>query len=228
MKKEKPLSYLAKLARARGVRRINAEQRIAQNQNLPERIREAARESIRELRGAIEATMLRTRSGKPIAGRKEQLQANLEKLNKINARESFGLGRHGQSNLVTRYELNKAASGKPAAYTEAETKVFYRATQKAWDRPGVNPKQRNEAILEYYGRKNLADLVQEVITENKMALRALEIQPHGELTDEERATFGEEAQLDTLDYDVSSPTVSAAGKMTLQAALGLIVEPKRK
>lgn len=219
--------YRAGLEREKAQRRIAAYQKVTRNENLPERVREQARTSIKELRSAINATRQRTKSGRTIKSRtKEGLDTSLEVLRELNSRGNFYIGRSGQSNAVTQSEINKASVGLESQYTRAQVKIFYRATQKAWQKPGIGEHNRNEAILSYYGRTNLAAFVEEVLAQNQVALRAQNALPES-LTEEQRAFYEKEQQVDNADAEKGSPTYMA-NVITFEAAARLINEPERR
>lgn len=79
----------------------------------------------------------------------------------------------GRRNLAsTQTQLNAASVGAASMYTQEQVRIFYRATQAAWQRPGVKLQDRNQAILEYYGYENLSQLVSDVLTMNVAAEEA--------------------------------------------------------
>lgn len=75
----------------------------------------------------------------------------------------------------TQMQLNAASVEGVSEFTQAEVKIFFKATQRAWQRPGVSVKERLPAILEYYGYENLSELVSDILTLNQEAVRNSEI-----------------------------------------------------
>ena len=204
MAKKGSYGYRAGLERKKAQRRIEWHERILSRQNLPTRTRERHESEIRDLKAAQEATRQRTKSGKVISGRSdaEKMDANLKKLESMNKRATMYSKASERSMKAATLELNKASVGdKSSRFSKQEAQVFYRATQPAWQRAGVSITERNEEILAYYGRTNLAEFVEEVIEANKIAIRAAEVMPEEELSEESKERYDNEADVqDKPDY----------------------------
>ena len=227
--KEIPLSKQAYNARRQAQRRIKAYKRELETPNLSADVREMYETAIRDLRQQQANTRMRTKSGHIIPGRNtDSVRKALTELQTLNKRGTVYIGTNRQSFITTQNELNKASVGDLSAqYTKAEVKIFYKATQKAWQRDDVGEHERNKAILEYYGRTNLASFVDEVLKQNRAAVKASEILPTLGMSDEQREEYEEEQRHDNEDGEKGSPTYMADVK-TFEATANYIVEPERQ
>lgn len=105
---------------------------------------------------------------------KDDLKIAARNLTRMNVHAEIGRGEQARKNFLTQQELNTAESysligPRLGEFSSEEVKIFYRATQKAWE--GVsNENNRNEAILKYYGRTDLREFVREVLEMNKKAV----------------------------------------------------------
>lgn len=54
--------------------------------------------------------------------------------------------------------------------SRVKMKIFWRATQNIWQRPGIPPEKRLDAIKEAYGTNNLFEIFDKVMANNKKAL----------------------------------------------------------
>lgn len=225
MAKRDTYGYRAELARKRADVRIKGIKKILRSENLFESTRKMFMKEVMELTASKAATRTRTSSGRVIPGRTQaDLNASLERLNaKIEATTIY-TGDRRRAFKVTQSEINKASAGLPSEYTKAEAKIFYRATQKGWQRPGVNEHNRNEAILEYYGRTNLAAFMKEVLDMNELAVKASEMDTKKVMTEEEEKEYEEAAKRDNADGEKGSPSYQSA-VITLEEFANLVNEP---
>lgn len=108
--------------------------------------------------------------GKRVTRSDAEITRGLQKASQELSQSRY-ITQRGHRNLAsTQSQLNAASTGAVSEYTKEEVKIFYRATQKAWQRPGVSVQDRNQAILEYYGYENLSELVSDVLTLNQQAV----------------------------------------------------------
>lgn len=180
-------------------------------------VAQGAQKRIDSIRKQMEGTYINDRSGKRIQGRTqaERTEALTNLANDLRETQYLAQPRNMRSLKTTTSELNKASSGAASTYTTEEVKIFYRATQRAWQRKGVDIKHRNEAILEYYGRDNLADFVEEILTMNTEAVKASQTKPQEKMTKEQREMADNEADIkeaqsspDYLNKVISAPDPS--------------------
>ena len=152
-------------------------------------IEQGYRKRIAELEEAKKATYVTRVSdaGKRIQRSDAEITQGIQAASRKIMENRF-MSKRGQQNLrSTQMQLNAASVNAESMYTKAEVQVFYRATQKAWQREGVSIKERNMAILEYYGYENLAELVSDVLAINKEALDKTKRTPQDEgLTPEQK------------------------------------------
>ena len=72
---------------------------------------------------------------------------------------------------LTQQQMRLASVGDESSiYTEAESHIFYRATQRAWQKEGIPRDQRDEAILDYYGFESLSEAISTVLAANWRAV----------------------------------------------------------
>lgn len=215
MAKRDTYGYRAERERAKAETRIRGIEGVLRNENLTAPGRERFERKISELREAQFATRQRTREGRIIEGRTRlTLSAALEKLKGLNRMLDQFIGSARRANKITQSEINAASEGlESSQYTEAEVKVFYRATQKAWNRPDVDISQRNEAILEYYGYSRLSVIMDEVLQQNIAALRAAKLNPFKGMTQEQQEEYETALQSQGSDTEKGSPTYMAAVKI---------------
>ena len=87
-----------------------------------------------------------------------------------------------QRNRVFENEMSRASRGELTslgALGHAEVKIFFRATQEFWDRRGVAPSERYEAILEGMGETDLRVAFDRIMEANPTALRTAESELNG-------------------------------------------------
>ena len=75
-----------------------------------------------------------------------------------------------RNEIFTR-EINQASKGGVSSISKEETKIFYAATQKAWE--GTDPRKRNERIIEKLNADSLEDAWNKVF-EKEEVQKALE------------------------------------------------------
>ena len=154
---------------ARNIRR-QADRKIAQLDRIIDNAKDEYMKRGAELRkGAIEKFKAGTYfKGTTEESRRESLQKLAGQL-----KSTQHVSTRGRRNLAsTQTQLNAASVGAASTYTQEQVRIFYRATQSAWQRPGVSLKDRNQAILEYYGYENLSELVSDVLVMNVSAEEA--------------------------------------------------------
>lgn len=225
MAKRDTYGYRAELARKRADVRIKGLLQVLRSENLPDVTRKVFQKEIMSLNAEKAATRIRTKTGKIIPGRTQsELNAALERLNERVEATTIYTGDRRRAFKVTQSELNKASVGLPSQYTKAEAKIFYKATQKAWQRAGVTEHNRNEAILEYYGRTNLAAFVKEVLDINELAIKASEMRTNEDMTEEQRKEYDEAQRRDNEDSEKGSP-IYMSSVITLEEFANIVSEP---
>ena len=203
----KTVGYRAELERKKTATRLRALENILANENLERNSRKKFENMVDEMKAVSDET--RTyKDGKRIVGRsQEDIEAALSRLTELNESATVYTGDRRRGFLFTQNQLNMASvDAEGSVYTKAEAKIFYRATQKAWQREGVDEHSRNEAILQYYGRTNLAAFVEEVLNMNKMANDAAKVLDERRKHDSDDEDTEEAQRNDTSDGEKGSPT----------------------
>ena len=177
---------------ARNVRR-QAERRISQLERMAESarndyVRQGIAQRIERIKEAAEGTYINNASGRRIAGRTEaDRRESLQHLASELSSTRYASNR-GRRNLAsTQMQINLASTGQASSmYSEAEVKIFYRATQRAWQREGVSTRDRNEAILEYYGYESLSQAISDVLALNWKAVESSKVKVQEIMTKEQQ------------------------------------------
>lgn len=187
-KTTKQLSY----ERRKAARRIKALQKIGRSKSISSQARGLIKLYEKELKKASRASMQRTSSGKVIKSHttEEYKQNALRNLQEVNERYSSYVHSMASQNKVTQSEINIASVGGESRYTQQQVKAFYRQTMHIWMKrdasgaPMFDPKQRNEAIMSYYGETSLERVFQKVISEIEEEKLQSKVES-GEVTQEE-------------------------------------------
>lgn len=184
---------------ARNIRR-QIDRRIARTEKILSNakgtvLEQSYKKKIERLEKAKSATYAtsRTDEGKRVIKSDQEITRGLQAASKELSRSRY-LTERGSRNLTsTQMQLNAASTGAASQYTQAEAKIFFKATQKAWQREGVSIKERVPVIMEYYGYENLSELVSDILTLNQEAVRRSELTYKEKLTPEqEEALAGEQ------------------------------------
>lgn len=163
------------LAEQLGKLRRTAKRRIAQlqkevNQTSSSKERTFYNQMIDTLRNQISRTYQRNTQTRQATGYKEDdLRLAGQNLQRVNTAAYLGRGRQARANFITQQELNTAESyyfigPTQGEFTREEVKIFYRATQEAWENLPASA-DRNRAILDYYGETDLRSFVEKVTRE---------------------------------------------------------------
>ena len=98
------------------------------------------------------------------------------------------MGRIQRRNFVFRQQFRQAqfrndtGLGRNGA---AKVKIFYKATQAIWDRPGISPQERDRVVMRALGTSDFAEAVDIVLRKNQKALKAVSgLNASVEITDE--------------------------------------------
>ena len=183
----------AKAARRAAKRRVEALEQIARTADVD--MRDDIRQQISNFQ-QLDAMTRMYAGGKRIAGRTaaERLEA-VEKLEKAirvaPIKREIKSYQTLRSNAVFMNDVKVASSSGIDTMSEVEVRVFFRATQKAWE--GSAPSERYEAILKAYGVKSLDYLWQKIKKDNQDVIDLLEAIQAGakpeELTPEQQETL---------------------------------------
>ena len=191
--------------RRKAQRRINSIQKsLAKTKS--EGARKLLERRITNLQNAIDATRTYSKeTGKKIQRTKlesEHAMSYLRSLNKIS--ESYVKSNRIQ-NEATGIEIRRAGHG--GMYTKREVQLFYKETMSAWNRDDVPTNKRNEAILEAYGERNLADLFDKIVNDGKVQEleRAREIIQSPQMYTNEQRRWAYEVLSDNEDEYTVSP-----------------------
>lgn len=191
--------------RRKAQRRINSMQKSL-NKTKSEGARKLLERRISNLQNAIDATRTYSKeTGKKIQRTKleaEHAMSYLRSLNKIS--ESY-VQSNARQNKATEIEIRRAGHG--GMYTKREVQLFYKETMSAWNRDDVPTNKRNEAILESYGERNLADLFDKIVNSGKVQelekARRIIQSPSNYTSDERRWAY--EVLSDNEDSYIVSP-----------------------
>lgn len=168
--------------RARNVRE-KAQRRIddlkrSMKESTSETVRDSLRKDIRRIQRAVSNTRTySTKTGKRMHTTK-QVERGIEKLTQI--LEDYPLKVPKSRNRAFEIRMNMASNQRlqgptrdmkhtvgeeMAGITYTQVRIFYRATQKAWQ--NVPVEQRNEAILRYYHQRDLEAFFNKVLSEQR-------------------------------------------------------------
>lgn len=183
--------------------------------------------SIAELKSAMEATKIVTiANGKATRKSEAEVKSAISNAQSLNRRYSVYLDTERKAFLTTQSEMNKASSGVDSVYTKEQVQIFYKMTQRAWQREGVDIKHRNEAILEHYGRTNLAAFVDEVLEMNKRLVEWQRNNPEDDMTEEDEERNAAEQQFDQEDVE-KGYSENLAGAIAYESVMDLLGTPER-
>lgn len=119
------------------------------------------------LRDQISRTYQRNPQTRQATGyTRDDLRIAGQNLQRLNQAASLGRGSQARQNFITQQELNTAESYHfigpvQGEFTREEVRIFYRATQEAWENLPASA-DRNRAILDYYGETDLRSFVAKV------------------------------------------------------------------
>lgn len=212
----------ARNARDRAQNRIDDLKRSLKD-TTSESVRSLIKKDIKRIQRAVSNTRTySTKTGKRMHTSK-QVERGIEKLSRI--LEEFPLKVPHQRNKSFEIRINQASSRRiqgpsrnpertvgeeMAGITYDQVRIFYRATQKAWENLPIE--QRNKAILKYYHQRDLENFFNKVLSEqrNKDVKKANEILANPEdYTDAEKKWAYETIQ-DNDDEFRYIPTVTGA------------------
>ena len=225
------LGNRARSARRAAERRIKALKEAVKSGYYSPSEKESMNNTIKQMQKDIRQTRQFTTTGKKIGNRTiESREAAIARLNELNKqtfttrefrREMKQLKADvGRRNMIAKQQLNLASSAasleasrsgnKIGEYSFVEKGIFFRATQRAWNRADVSENERIEAILKFYGTQDLEQLIKDVLDANRDVLntysrmdRELEF---SELTEEELDAYAQLLAADSTDEDSTSPT----------------------
>ena len=236
MSKRDTLGYQAQLLRKKAQRRIARLEAVIESESTPKRVRARAESQVREMREAMESTRQRSATGKRYTDRtqtqiREGVSRLEESLKGVAARQKVY-----ESNLeVTQHELNRASVGAASVYTKEEAKIFYRATQKIWQREGIGEHDRNIAILDHYNsiRKEnglspltLDQIVDYVLEANRDLKEQQSVSPQEPMTPEQEEFYKQAQRTDSEDHEKGSPTDAQIAVGIRDALQDLLVLPE--
>lgn len=206
--------------RKQGQRAIQRLERMAANQRLDEATRDWAKAQKRDIASAIQGTRLyNPKTGKKYKSKTlkyREKQANRLEKSLQPAKPKYT--RAGISpNKITEFELRRAAVDLPSLYTKEDVQLFYRVTQKVWQKK-VKRDERNALILKYVNeprRKNnlapmtLGEIVDKILKENKdlskVSKNADEWQRKGFPDEESKEAYANVERNDNADGEFGSP-----------------------
>lgn len=224
------LGSRASSARRAAERRIVALKQAVKSGYYSESEKADMNNTIKQMRKDMQQTRMFTKSGKKIGNRTaESREAAVARLNAINKetltaqeyKREFRRMREdvGRRNMIAKQQLNLASSrpsleasksgGKIGEYSFIEKSVFFKATQRAWNRADVSENERIEAILNYYNTQDLEQLIRDVLDANRDVIntydrleREIEM---SSLSEEELEAYTQLLAGDKTDEDSTSP-----------------------
>ncbi len=111
-----------------------------------------------------------------------------------------------RSTAIFKQEMRAASKGLPSALGDMgreKVKIFWRYTQNVWQRPGVPPERRLEAIMKAYGADTLAVLFDTIMQRNEKTLQLMQnMRASGELQDDTDMSGGSPIYLMAVTPDV--------------------------
>ena len=215
MAKKGTTGYQAKRLREMGQRRIERLQAVLGDENTSERVRNWAERQKKEITSAMQGTRQYSKSGKRYKSKSESyIKRQISRLEAAVKEVAPRFTSEGDSFTITQMELNRASSGEPSSYTNTETRVFYRVTQKLWQQEGVGEHDRNVAIMEHYNEKriknglspmSLEEIVDYVLSANQLVQRFQDLDPSSDMTEEQRKLYEKWQTADDADNGKTSP-----------------------
>lgn len=235
MAKRNTVGYQAELLRRQGQRRIERLQAVVKAENTPNRVRNWATQKMKEIKSAMQGTRQYSKTGKRYRSKNENyIKGQMDRLSAAVKEVAPRYTVTGDSFEVTQRELNRASVKLPSVYTKKETQVFYRATQKIWQRECIGEHDRNEAILDHFNRirkenglspMQLDEVVDYVLNANKKYGYLENVNPE-DLTDPDARKFYEmQSQADSEDASKSSPVGQVVVAAIRDAMEKLLVLP---
>lgn len=218
MAKEKTLGVITRKSREKAARRIARLER-AKEAKISAYTKNWISKQIKEIKSAMQGT----RQYNPKTGKKykskstryiEKQEARLEKAIKAVPQRYTA---EGDPFEVTQRELNRASAKQPSVYSETEARLFYRVTEKIWNRENIGEHDRNGAILDYYNSVReendlapytLEQIVDFVIEKNRKftdILENLDAALNGELDEEAHEFYVKLLGADNEDNKTGSP-----------------------
>lgn len=160
------------LAEQLGKLRRTAKRRIAQlerevSRTSSDKERLFYNQMIDTLRNQISLTyQINPQTRKATGYTRDNLRLAGQNLQRVNVSAQIGRGQQSRQNFITQQELNMAESYHfigpvQGEFTREEVRIFYRATQEAWENLPASA-DRNRAILDYYGETDLRSFVEKV------------------------------------------------------------------
>lgn len=124
----------------------------------------AFRQQIDTIREQISRTYQRDpMSYKATGYTNDELRRARQNLERTNAASKIGTSSQDRKNFLTQQELNMASRGSNLGeFTKEQVSFFYAGTQEAWENL-TSTVNRNQAILDYFGEKDLRELVRKVL-----------------------------------------------------------------
>lgn len=209
------LGSFAKELRAYGERRVARLQKQLATGQGTKRTREWMRNQIKEIKSAIQGTRQYSKTGKRYKSKTQgYIAKQMTRLAKAVSEVAPKYTVSGDSFEVTQRELNRASVNAPSVYTKTEAKLFYRVTQKIWQREGVGEHDRNETILNYYNsirRENglspmrLDEIVDYVLNANQRAKQLQFVSPSEPMDLEAEEFYKQAGAIDNADMEAGSP-----------------------
>lgn len=168
------------IAEQAGKQRRTAKRRIARlekeiNKSKSDSERLFYRQQIDVLRDQISKTYQRDpQTHKATGYQHDEVRMAVQNLTRQNVASNLGTSNQQRKNYLTSQELNRAMSyhfigPTQSRYTREEVSIFYRATQESWE--GLpSTVDRNRAIMDYYGVRDLEEFVSIVLNANEQAV----------------------------------------------------------
>lgn len=144
---------------------------------MPESERRARLAYVQRLETGLKQTYIGRIQNRQLRG--EVYARAMENADKLARQAEIGKGGGGKrgerrrSFNIFRQEMRMASKGVPSALGDLgreKVKIFWRYTQNIWQRPGIPPERRLEAIMEAYGVNSLSELFDTIMQRNEKVL----------------------------------------------------------
>lgn len=222
--KKGSLSYYAAQLRDTAQRRIRRLEKAANDATATERVREWSKKQINRL----EQAAAQTKRKRGWQKNKAESDAEIGRAMRTLSREIYSVAPNfkteGDTFAVTQQQLNLAKAKRPSMYTESEVDVFYKATQKIWDKKtnveDEKKPNRNELIMEHFnsiraenGLKplSLSEIIDFTLRASKKGLEIQNADPSKRnLTDAEREIMDVAQTVDASDQQIKYDAIGQA------------------
>lgn len=234
MVKKPTLGQLTKSARRMGERRVTRLDKVIENPNVPQRVREWAKAQKKEILSAMQGTRQYAKDGHRYKKKESYIRKQLDRLTAAVKKVVPNYAPPRDTFRSTQQQMNLASSRQTeqsSIYTREEVKIFYRVHEKLWNKKGVDEHERNQAILDALNDKraeqglppiSLSEAMDATIKANKLALSIQKLDPTAKMNQFEKDAYEEAQKYDDEDSAKTSPTAASVVKL-IKGALDVLL-----